>query len=218
MNNSKKLEKRTLEILFELEDELNIELKEIPEIYYVGKNFNFDYVGMTKEYMVHIKKIRKNKEGFTFYPPGIIFMADLEDYKIAEEAGHYIHFNHVKYKGKTLEEWFCFKSLTEMVGYFASKLIDSSRKNQFSEIKDFLPKDGDVEKFIYGLKKISNRNNKEFENGAHIQGYTMGEKMFNKYISGQLKKSSIRKIITNPLNKKNSCLHEFYKWKYEVLK
>jgi hypothetical protein len=51
-----------------------------------------------------------------------------------------------------------------------------------------------------------------------MQGYTMGEKMFNKYISGQLKKSSIRKIVMNPLNNKNSSLHEFYKWKYQVLK
>ncbi|HKL23549.1 MAG TPA: hypothetical protein VJ895_02245 [Candidatus Nanoarchaeia archaeon] len=214
----KKVEEKTIDILFELENELEIEIGEIPEVYYVGKNFDVYKTGMTKEYTNHIKKIKKSKEGFTFYPPGIIFIADLENYKIAEEVGHYMHFSNIEYKGETKEEFFCLKSLAEMIGYFSSKLIYSSRKNQFKKIPDFLPEEGDVEKFIYGLKKIANRNDEEFENGAHIQGYTMGEKMFNKYISGQLKKSSVRKIIINPLNKKNSSLHEFYKWKYQVLK
>jgi hypothetical protein len=214
----KKVEEKVIDILFELEDELDIEIKEIPEVYYLKEKFDLNEIGMTKKYINYMEHIKKNKEALTFYPPGIILLGDTKKYKIAEEVGHFIHFSHVDYKGKTLEEWFCFKCLTEMIGYFTSKLIDSSRKNQFSEIKDFLPENGNIQKFIYGLKKIANKNEKEFENGAHIQGYALGEKMFNKYITKQLKKSNIKKIITNPLNKKNSCLHEFYKWKYEVLK
>src|SRR6056297_1989072 len=105
----KKVEEKTIDILFELENELEIEIGEIPEVYYVGKNFDVYKTGMTKEYTNHIKKIKKSKEGFTFYPPGIIFIADLENYKIAEEVGHYMHFSNIEYKGETKEEFFCLK-------------------------------------------------------------------------------------------------------------
>ena len=95
-------EEKTYDILFELENELEIELGILPEVYYVGRNFSFNEVGMDlrREYRI-IRNFKKDIcTGTYLMGDGKILIKDVEDERtIGEEVGHFIHDNYLKNKG-----------------------------------------------------------------------------------------------------------------------
>jgi len=211
-------EEKVYDILFELENELGLETGKLPEVYYVGKDFDLNSIGLQIKDNSLIKRAIKHYPSFLLTPPGIIFTNSIKKNKLAEEVGHFMHLTSVNLNYTCVEEIFSFKVLAEMLGFFSSKLIDSSRKNAYRKINEFFPKEPDHKKFKNTLIQISNQNFQNFEKGVYAQGYGLGEKMFNYYISGKLSKKKIREIFTNPLDSKFETPHQFYHWKYEVLK
>ena len=212
-------EETVYDLLFELGDELGIEIKQIPEVYYINASSKFENLGVDKRYNSLFSEIKNEKDNASILGiPKVIITSSVKKSSLAEEVGHFIHREYLNLKYETMEELFAFCALKEMIGFFCSKLIDSSRVNPFKNIEDFFPKKFNKKKFFSVLNKIAKQENSQFEKEFYAQGYGMGEKMFNKYLSRGLSKRKIKNILTNPLDNKYETIYQFYKWKYKVLK
>jgi len=198
------IEERTYDILFELEDELNLNLGVLPEVYYIGRNFNFGDIEIDKK-DPGIKMLKIYPEiGFYFFQKKIIISNTLKEGVLGEEIGHFIHHNFVKDFSDIVND-FGASAIGEMIGFFCSKLIDYKRKSPY--------KSDNFQK-IYSLKEMmleikSCIKEEGYFDLVHQQGYLMGEKLYNLYISNLISKKEVRKIIQNPLNGHNQAFLEF---------
>jgi len=205
-------EEKVYEILFELENELNIETKQLPEVYYVGRNFNFEKVGINRKAYSNFPNFRKEKAA-NLTQSQIIFTNIIDDKVLAEEAGHFIHERYIRYSQNALDE-FGAGCIREMVGFFSSKLIDPKRENDY-EGDLFLNKQDIFEIAKVYSKEVSIGG---YEDLIHQQGYSLGEKLYNKFISGQMSKKDIQKIIKKEYPGKLDAFFGFFKLKNEILK
>lgn len=201
-------EKRVYDIIFELENELNINTGRLPEVYHIDKNFNFNEIG----YPFEIKGYKK-LQAFSIIEENIIFTKTISKKTLGEEAGHFIHQNFIRNKNNILDD-FGGRSIGEMIGFFSSKLIDNNRVSNYKS--DFLATEKDVEDIIDAIKYC--RDSGEYENLIHQQGYILGDILYDSYISKKISKKNIVNIIKSPLNKEFEAFSKFLELKYETLK
>ncbi|OYT36512.1 hypothetical protein B6U91_01055 [Candidatus Pacearchaeota archaeon ex4484_71] len=202
----KKLEEKTYEILFELEDEFDLDLKSLPEVYYVGRNFNPYEVGLPIRLDFSLKKTA------LFFPKyNVIFTATKDEGVLGEEVGHFIHHQflhkrHIKEVPLSLEH-FGMGVVREAIGFFCSKLIDPKRRSQYKK-DNFLFKKS-LEGVLRHIRYIAIMG--EYEHLIHQQGYLIGEKMYQGYLSGGIDIGDVKEVLQKPLKGKNEAFYEFIK-------
>ena len=211
-NLQKVVEEKTYSILFDLENELGIETGKIPEVYYIGKNFSFKKLGISKEYYQEFKNIKKGKEAFFIPSESMILTRSLKKMVLAEEVGHFIHYNFLN-SNKNSADIFASYTISEMIGFFCSKLINSNRKSGFWG--DNLMYKKSLQGILNGIKYVIKKG--EYIALIHQQGYLLGNKLYNGYLSNQISKKQIKKLIKNPLSKKYEAFEKFINLKYNLL-
>ncbi|NCN86709.1 hypothetical protein GW932_02660 [archaeon] len=209
----KKLEQKVYDILFDLEDELDLDVKKLPEIYYVGKNFNFYSLNIDGTHFFTFEYVKKNNIAAFLPHYSIILSRTLNEGVLAEENGHFL-FEQFKVGANNPADYFARETLSEMIGFFSSKLVDSKRKNNLK--RDSLDNSKSI-KDIFDTVKLHFDSGNE-EDLIHEQGYMLGEKLYHKYISNQISKKEIKKFILKPLKGKFETFYEFYNWKYHILR
>ncbi|MBT4376179.1 hypothetical protein HOD29_02285 [archaeon] len=214
----KKVEENVYDILFELENELGIETEKLPEVYYVNKFSEFENLGLNLEIKPFFNKIIEDNSALCLMEEKIILTTEIDELVLGEEVGHYIHYNYLNLKDKRGINQFSFEALSEMLGFFSSKLISSERENPYSSRIDSFPKNSknlnEIIKKIYDVTQ----NEEEYFDEIHSQGYSMGEKLFNYYTSDLILKQKVKEIFTNPLDSESEAFYQFLHWKYEILK
>lgn len=205
-------EEKIYDILFELENELEIETGKLPEVHYIAENSSFEKLCLREQDQYYFDWIKYSKTACCIPDKKLILTATLEDYVLAEEAAHSIHFQNVKDNTKTIIGEFFFGAICEMNGFFGSKLICPERQNPFSLKRDYFQNKKLPEIFTLIMNKRK-KGRQEGEKLIYEYGYNMGENMFNKYILGELPKEKIRDIFTKKLNDKGEMICEFFKWK-----
>jgi hypothetical protein len=213
-----KVEEKVIDILFELENELEIETGKIPEVHYVNKFSKFENLGLSEEYKKEFEYAKNYFSGIVYTNPLIIISGSRNLDILSEEVGHFLHFSHINFKEKTPIGRFCFGAISEMLGFFSSKLINSKVKNRYSNYENKLQNKFKIQEILQTVHEEYQRGEKKFEDLIYTQGYSMGEKLFNSYILKLLSKNKIKNIFTNPLETEEEALYQFLHWKYEVLK
>ena len=204
----KQIEEHAYESLEQIADELKINIPFYPEVYYIGGNFFFEILGLPEKYRDTFEGVKKEKSSIYLCKPRIILIGrnNLED--IAEETGHFLHFANSKLqydKRRNLDK-FSLNVIIEMFGFFCSKLITPNRKNLFSKYPDAIN-----ENAILDQIEKSGFNKTTFL--IYQQGYGLGEKLFDAYLSGLISKREIRKLFLNDFLKPNETFSTFLRLK-----
>ncbi|MEK6757567.1 MAG: hypothetical protein AABX88_00415 [Nanoarchaeota archaeon] len=207
-------EESVYEAIDSISDEMSLENLYYPEVYYLHRGFPFEKLGIPeyeRDDFDYIKKeslLKKNrvKNNIYFFIPKIILISNLSSEDVAEEAGHFLHCTHskIRYGKRNKKELTLLHSLMEMFGFFCSKLIEPDRENNFGTYSDFMTQNKEclkeIEKEKYDPKKFL----------IYQQGYGLGEKLFDAYISGEVPIKKIRKLFLNPFEKKDETLLNFF--------
>lgn len=181
----KRIETRVYNSIEDIAEELELDISNYPEVYWLNENISFEKLGIPKKELKELKIRKKNKGSFFLINPKsrIIFIGKEKLVDIAEEAGHFVHHECFPYNygyGQSYIDGVSAIVLIEAIGYFCSKISFPERR----------------------LGKYSNE--------IYKKAYGIGEKMFQQYNAGKLTKKDIsdlmHKDINNPLESSSSLL------------
>lgn len=209
----RKIEQETYNIIDELSEELNLPVPFYPEVYYINRKSKFETLGLPKRGWEDFELVKKYKNSLCSNRPPIILIGDKDIGHISEEAGHFLHFisSKLTFSQKDSKNLFALYSLTEMLGFFCSKLIDSNRKNIFNKYPDII---NEKEKC---MKKIEKSEYEPKEFFIYQQGYGLGERLFNAYISKEISRHKIQELFKQKFDTPNEAFFTFSKLKYKTL-
>jgi len=206
-NKQKKIEQIVYDSIDEISEELKIDVKFYPEVYFIGREREtFLFIGLPETYRKDFYEIRKNKTAGFFPVHNLIITATDNLEHLSEEAGHFIHLNNskiniLKIETENLIDRYSIKIIGESVGYFCSKIVCPERENvyDYKNFRNFIFTSLNKRNLEYkSLDECIIKNNNLTEDFfVYKNGYGLGEKMFNEYISGNIK----RKFITNLMKK-----------------
>lgn len=209
-----KIEKSVFELVDEISNELELDVKSYPEVLLAGKTNSFESMGLPESYKNDFENLKKTKTA-TFFPVhNVIITATDEIAYLAEEAGHFIHTNKSKInliKPETENPIDCYaiKIIMESIGFFCSRLIDSKRENYFDykNFRTFIFESLNKNKLEYKSLEACIVKNYDLKDDFFIykNGYGLGEKLFDNYISGKISKSYIRSLIKRPFKENFSA-------------
>lgn len=211
----KQIEHLTYDIIEEIADEIGFKVNSYPEVKWIGNKTLFEDLGINEKYRKYIEDIKKKKRAVYYPRHNIIILATDKKSAIGEEAGHFLHFensgiNLKKHKKNDLD-YVSLRSLVEMIGYFCSKLIDPTRKNDYgkhAQRTDYNSnKKSTSANYLESLVFEDNISDEKFMIYQH--GYELGEKLYNQYVLGHFTKKGIHSLMTNPLNEKYAPTKEF---------
>jgi len=213
MSLTRKLQSKVEDYIEEIANELNVSVPFYPQVYWVGRNFSFKKIGIDEKILEECYKIKLNFQSVYLPEYEAILIRENNIEQLSEEAGHFLHFSKTnihKRKG-TPENIPSLRIISEMFGYFCSKLVFPKRTNAYSHYPDPLFEKTEFEKF-------SNRKSFDKDNFIiHKQGYDLGEKLFDAYISRIIPKREIRKFFLMDFKEHNSALHIFMNLKMNIL-
>lgn len=218
----KKVETVAYDSLETIADELGVFPKFYPEVYWIGKKLKFEELGLPLRYKEEFIIARKKRTSIYLFRPKVILIGGyfLED--IGEEVGHFLHLNTSNVNSLKLQEVndFCLNAIVEMFGFFCSKLIKPTRKNYLGRYKDYLPKEpelcNNLKDRIDSIFEIDS-NPYDILSEVYHQGYGLGEKLYNAYISGVVSKQKIKELFSNQFIKKDEPYTTFVELKYNMV-
>ncbi|VVB80043.1 Uncharacterised protein [uncultured archaeon] len=206
----KRVEEHVYETIEEIADEFDLEIPFYPEVYYVGRNFDFNSVGVDSFRLELTSSEDDEKEeeeesfhglasaGVCLVRPSIILIKDTDRITISEEAAHFLHFSrsrllHQKFgKNDTL----CLRIFAETLGYLGSKVACPERCNTFNLGPDlYYSSEQEFSRYFDLLTKKLKSPVASSEYYIYQQARGLGERMFEKYSSGKITKGHIRRLF-----------------------
>ncbi|MFQ5532123.1 MAG: hypothetical protein ACE5ES_05915 [Candidatus Nanoarchaeia archaeon] len=205
----------------EIADELEVEIPYYPEVYWVGRNLEFEKLFIPENHRDEINELKKDRDSF-FIPHINIFCIGRDDpIHLAEEASHFVHLvnSRLSHYDKNSVDLFATYVLTEMFGYFGSKLIHPDRRNCFRKHKSMLPPNlKNLNSLGKTLRRIASlRGEIEYECEIYKQAHDLGEKLFQAYISKTIKKREIKNLLKRNFKKTGEATATFLGLKYNTL-
>lgn len=234
---TERIEEDVFQIIDDIANELNLDVPFYPEVYWLGGNLKFENLGLPEKKEELFRSIKMGNKSYYLHLDNIIFIGENNIGHMSEEAGHFLHLvnSGINLEDRSNEENFSLNSIVEMFGYFCSKLIAPNRKNVILEYPDiFENKEACIEKlamnYVYNegvnLEQktyspemealVKNRINMS-EFAIYQQGYGLGDKLFNAYISGIIPATKIKELMKKDFAKKRSATLEFLTLKYGLL-
>ncbi len=217
------IEQAAYDVIDDICDEFDIELNHYPEVYWIGKEgIAFRKLFLKQTYDEEYTNAKINNASIYLRAQNIILINNSNPFYLAEECGHYIHFtaSNNSYKNKTRKDNLAISILTEMLGYFSSKLFISERDDvklytaypdmyrMSTREKIQFKKDNSIKRKYVSYPKFDFT---EFY--IYQQGYSLGDCLYNQYISGLITPKDIRKLFTEQYTEKNSATKRFVELK-----
>lgn len=217
MSLQRKIEQKALSVLEDIDNEFELNSNTFPEIYYIHSKLDYCFLGMSEEYEDLYDYLIKSKGGAYFPKEKVVLLATKKEEEIAEEMTHYLHLSGLKNTQEEILSDFSVGALTEMLGFFVSKLFSPARKNHYEKLGDLFEGRNLYE--IFGV--IGEEYSKGYESKErliHSQGYFLGERLYGEYISGNISKKEIKTLFKKPLSGKIKAYLEFLDWREDLLR
>lgn len=208
-----RLEKRTYEAIDELEDVFDVEVPSYPEVRWLGRRGHFEDLGLQECYRDAIENNQKNKGSLFLYKPGIIIINQNDIHHINEESSHYVHMatSGIVPENRGREDLLALNCLIEMFGFLGSKILNSSRVNEYKQFPDYFAtglKYGlKFENFVDLLNDITCGDTSE--RLIHSQGWGLGERVFYALHNGQIKMNYIQELFKKRFIKPGEAITAF---------
>ena len=209
-----KIERKVYDAIDEICNEFNLDTNCYPEVYWLYQGLSFDKLGISKNrYKDDFDYAKKSKTSMTSHLPWMIWIGSQHPIHIHEEAGHAINFKQSKisFSDKNKNDLMSTYALTEMIGYFSSKIADTKRTPIFKEFPDIIDEERSC------LREVKKANLDPTNFYIYQQGYNLGEKLFNAYISHIVSKENIKNLFQTNLNGENVASTVFLRFKYDIL-
>ncbi len=133
------LENRIYEAIGELEEEFELETDTLPEVIWLRKSDDLNKLGLKNKHLKYLQDLREHSRSCFIYESNLIILNDSSQEDIGEESSHFFHynlsriFNHKREKEETL----LVGAIGEMIGFFGSLILDSSRENSSFDRPDY---------------------------------------------------------------------------------
>jgi hypothetical protein len=144
----------------------------------------------------------------------LLYIAEHNGEYLAEEAAHYVHWcsNNFYSNKKSKAELETFRIIEEAIGFLCSKFFYPNRVNEFGGLKDYhLLENGQRKIFLERLVELAGGVSKAKEVLIYQQGYGLGERMYEAYMTGKLSKQRIRNLLRKSFRKEKSVFNEYHK-------
>jgi hypothetical protein len=192
-------------------------------VYWLGRKSPLRGIGINNRDLERLKEIKDEcKKYFGAYFPNekIILINNYLNFAIAEESGHFLHLISCKRKNKKMNsiDEFSWRVITEMFGFFFSKLIFPKRPKYHRKYQGF-PVQPDIKKVGIKIRSIMSENsNYDSDKIIYQEGYGLGNKLFKFYETGLISKEQIKKIIRNPMESEWEPFMQFLNLRYNLLR
>jgi hypothetical protein len=219
MSLRERVEQKSHDLIWEIADQLNIDVPFFPEVYPLSPDMTFPSLCLPSRYRSIFLKAKKTKRSMYLHKPKIILSGRGTNSK-GEEEGHFLHdvVTSTRKSNRTVADSFAIHALEEMWGFFCSRLVNTRRVNRFAKYGDFLPKDNSNLVHVLDCLKDSLDSDRDFvEFFVYQQGYGLGSRLALAYDRGEIPLSEIRKSFSESLNGDAEPLLKFLRLKYEVL-
>lgn len=211
----RRVEEHVYDAIHHLEDEFDLELDHLPEVRWFGRNGYFEDLGLPEKYREDVEENRASRGSIYLTRPKMVIINRFCPYHINEEAAHYFHLNHsdIKLTHLTKIDWLTTVILTEMFGFFGSKIVDCSRENdQFKNFPDHVgmavtnPSEfGSALACFDDAEKRSNMNTIIYK-----QAYELGDRLFFAYEMGIISKQRVQEFLSRDFSKKGESTEYFF--------
>ena len=215
-----KIEERVDDMVDDIAEEFDLVIPFYPETYWVGKKLNFGDLHLPKNCFRSFQDAKENKSGLNYCSHNMILVGRESDHLIGEEAAHFLYHQNsgVKQWGREYPDILGIKIYHEMLGFFGSKLADSSRKYEPERTDWIISKNLDTDALSQIKKIMESKDIDTHYNFIYDMGYGLGEKLFNHYISEKVSKKFVRDLFCDPLEKFGYPIWKFLNLKYKELK
>jgi len=193
------IEAAVYDVMNELSDQLSITIPNYPAVWWIGRTVKFQHLSLP-EYLRDELEIR-NRQGISYYivsKQTVIIAKKATDHAILEEASHAFHFicSGISYKSRNTKNLRCLGIIVEMLGLLGARLVGSDMENPYEDFPDLasLTKESQVEvkkKILEKLGKDCDFN----EFFIHQQGYGLADRIYFKYLSGEISSLRIRRMF-----------------------
>lgn len=211
----KQIEQKVFDAIEDIAEELNVSFPHYPEVYWIGKSAEFEYLGLSERYRGDFENRKKDKGSVYLRIPHVILLTKDCPTHIGEESAHFLHLvnSKIKLTNKNKSDWATVNMLIEMFGFFGSKIICPERENPYSPKDDLVSVPSEeVNRYREIVNEVYGGETGCFEEYLiHQQGYCLAEKMFENYRAGILSKKYIRQIFLKRFDKPHSATTEFLK-------
>ncbi len=207
------------DVIDELSEELNIKVPYYPEVWWLGNTVKFRDLCLPR-YLKREFKIRK-KSGVSYYiivERMVMISKGASRHSILEESAHAFHFivSGISYRNKDVYNVECLACLVEMIGFLGARLAGSELENPYEDFPDlaYLSKESHI-KVHEKLIQIFGPNFDFDDFFVHQQGYGLADRIYAKYLNGEISIDRIRRMFLSKLLAPNSALYKYMKLKKE---
>lgn len=197
-----KVEDQVYEAIEEIADEFGLRIPYYPDIFWAGRH--------GKTLLTESQNSLLGNYASSFVTRELIVIGNKDLMDIAEESAHFLHL----VNSGVCRDYMClnddieqgtFEILTEMVGYFGSKIVVPDRKRPIFESPDYITERG---KFEEELKNRTGDKYDPSDTGVYQQAYCLGERLWGAYLAGDFTKKEARDLFRNNFEG-NSTLDTF---------
>jgi hypothetical protein len=217
----RRVEEKVYDTLGLLEDEFELEIDSIPEVRWFGRKGYFEDLGLAEKYREEVEEVQFIRGSLYLTKPRMILLNRDLPHHVNEETAHYFHLSHSELDLKCLNklDWFSAVVLTEMFGFFGSKILDSSRKNdQFKNFPDHVSMvASNPNEFAVSITSFNQAERKGIMNQIiYRQAYELGDRMFFAYEGGIFSKKRIQDFLVNNFRKSGQATEYFFNLREEL--
>jgi hypothetical protein len=215
MSPQEKAESLVYECVSDLEDYFQIQVATSPEVIYVSRNTRFESLGLPRYLRDDFEENKYSKRSWYAKNLQIIFLSSFHPSDIGEETGHFIHYSLTglhSVGNLSGYDHFSLAVLSEMLGYFCSKIVDPSRSypQYLQKPRLFYSSKEQFESIVSGLVKEYGEIDLD-EYKIYQEGYMLGELLYQYTETGLLPNSIPRTLIKKRFDQNASPLVELVK-------
>ena len=198
-----KVKELSYQSIDELSDEFNLDLPFYPEVYWIGRSLDFDYLGLPSKLRDEFDDRFSLRLSSYFRDQSVILINKYGRHDIFEESTHFLHLiNSGIEMDDSLRNGLWKNVFIEMLGFFGARFLGSSAINGYgtSDLMKYYSPESDSFDFssdnIYG----DDFNYESFfSDFIYQQGYHLGEVLFFKFINGKISRREISNMFGDNL-------------------
>ncbi|MFA5125022.1 MAG: hypothetical protein WC473_04360 [Patescibacteria group bacterium] len=203
--------------LAELSECLSIELSCYPEVWWIGKTVKFNDLGLPKslkdEFEIRLAG------GLSYYlvkQQIIIIGSKSTRHSILEESSHAFNFlsSGVSYKvankRRNVKDYMALGMLVELMGMLGARLLGSDWENPYEDFPDLMLFDDKSRDNIRRVLLEALGENIDFEEFfIHQQDYGLADRIYAKYLSGEVGLAWIRKLFLDDFSGPDGAINAY---------
>lgn len=219
LERQQKIEEAVYDVMDELSDILSIPIRQYPEVWWLGRSVRFEDLLLPESLRDEIEKRQRLGISSCLGTRQIVIIARKSTpHTIMEEAAHAFHYisSGIDYKNRNMANLNCLATIAEMFGFLGARLVGSDAKNYYEAIVDLAILTPESRATL--RNRLSEMLGDKFDFNEfffHQQGYGLADRIYFKYLSGEVSLARLRGMFLAKLTGRNEALKCFVELRNE---